>query len=65
MRIFLISGEKTNPQARSTMHGIQLIFNNIRKEHAGIYTCKTKTDSAEFELVVAGKFQIEIYQIFN
>ncbi|XP_066147322.1 limbic system-associated membrane protein-like [Euwallacea fornicatus] len=45
-------GEKSDPHTSSTLHGTQLRFKKIKKEDAGFYTCKSKSDSAQFELVV-------------
>ncbi|CAG9772681.1 unnamed protein product [Ceutorhynchus assimilis] len=45
-------GEKTIPQARTTVHGVQLKFDDIRKADAGNYTCKSLTDNVNFELIV-------------
>ncbi|XP_076253708.1 neural cell adhesion molecule 1-like isoform X3 [Rhynchophorus ferrugineus] len=47
-------GEKTIPKVSITSHGAQLIFDKLRKQDSGTYTCKSKRESAEFSLSVEG-----------
>ncbi|XP_076253706.1 neural cell adhesion molecule 1-like isoform X1 [Rhynchophorus ferrugineus] len=53
-------GEKTIPKVSITSHGAQLIFDKLRKQDSGTYTCKSKRESAEFSLSVEDPIETAI-----